>query len=92
MTDRLTLTRAFESAGIESQAAERIANEIWNAIHENVATKQDLRETEQRLNARVDLVEERLGRQIDRMAVRLGAVAIIVAGLLFAALQRWPPH
>jgi hypothetical protein len=42
MTDRLTLTRAFEGAGIESQAAERIATEIYDAIHENVATKTDV--------------------------------------------------
>jgi hypothetical protein len=42
VTDRLTLTRAFEGAGIESQAAERIATEIYDAIHENVATKTDV--------------------------------------------------
>jgi hypothetical protein len=49
MTDRLTLTRAFEGAGIQSEAAERIATEIYDAIHENVATKTDLRDLEQRL-------------------------------------------
>ena len=49
MTDRLTLTRAFEGAGIQSEAAERIAMEIYDAIHDNVATKADLRELEQRL-------------------------------------------
>jgi hypothetical protein len=38
MTDRLTLTRAFESAGMQSEAAERIATEIYDAIHDNVAT------------------------------------------------------
>ena len=31
MTDRLTLTRAFESAGMQSEAAERIATEIYDA-------------------------------------------------------------
>ena len=49
MTDRLTLTRAFEGAGIHSEAAERIATEIYDAIHDNVATKSDLRDLEQRL-------------------------------------------
>jgi hypothetical protein len=38
LTDRLTLTRAFEGAGIGSEAAERIATEIYDAIHANVAT------------------------------------------------------
>jgi len=42
MTDRLTLTRAFESAGMQSEAAERIATEIYDAIHNNVATKADI--------------------------------------------------
>jgi hypothetical protein len=37
MADRLTLTRAFEGAGIKSEAAERIATEIYGAIHDNVA-------------------------------------------------------
>ena len=47
MTDRLTLTRALESSGMQSAAAERIATEIYDAIHDNVATKTDLRELEQ---------------------------------------------
>jgi hypothetical protein len=80
MTDRLTLTRAFEGAGIQSEAAERIATEIYDAIHENVATKQDLRELELRLEAK-----------IDRMVVRLGALVVVVSGLLFGALHYWPP-
>lgn len=42
MTDRLTLTRALESGGMASQAAERIATEIYAAIHDNVASKADV--------------------------------------------------
>ena len=49
MSDRLTLTRALEGSGMESAAAERIATEIYDAIHDNVATKTDLRDLEQRL-------------------------------------------
>jgi 2-phosphoglycerate kinase len=81
MTDRLTLTRALEGSGMQSDAAERVATEIYDAIHDNVATKADLRELEQRLE-----------RQIDRMVVRLGALTVIVAGALFGALRIWPPH
>jgi hypothetical protein len=53
MTDRLTLTRALEEAGLESAASEKIATEIFNAIHDNVATKADLRELEQRIIIRL---------------------------------------
>ena len=55
MTDRLTLTRAFESAGIQSEIAERLTTEIYDAIHESVATKADLKadlaELEENINA-----------------------------------------
>jgi len=49
MADRLALTRAFEGAGLKSDDVERIATEIYDAIHDNVATKTDLRDLEQRL-------------------------------------------
>jgi hypothetical protein len=55
MTDRLTLARAFESAGIQSALAERLTTEIYDAIHESVVTKADLKadlaELEQNINA-----------------------------------------
>jgi hypothetical protein len=38
MTDRLTLTRALEGSGVQS-AAEHIATEIYDAIHDKVSTK-----------------------------------------------------
>ncbi len=39
MTDRLTLTRAFEGAGLQSEAAERIATEIVRVIDQSAAAK-----------------------------------------------------
>ena len=46
MTDRLSLANALADANIERQKAERIATEIFDAIHDNVATKQDLHAVE----------------------------------------------
>jgi ABC-type nickel/cobalt efflux system permease component RcnA len=80
MSDRLTLTRALEGSGMQSDAADRIATEIYDAIHDNVATKQDLRELRLELENR-----------IDRVVVRLGAIVVVVATLLFGALHYWPP-
>ena len=42
MADRHTLIRAFEKSGMERDAAEEIATEIYDIIHDNVATKNDL--------------------------------------------------
>ena len=93
MTDRLTLARALEQGGIAREPAENIASTIFDAIHDNVATKTDLRELEQRLDLRFAAIEtrfEQVERQIDRM-VTLGALVVVVAGLLFGALHYFPP-
>ena len=80
MTDRLTLTRALEGGGMQSQAAERIATEIYDAIHDNVANKTDLLELEQRLILRF----EQFDRRIDAMVTRLGSMIVIATGVLVA--------
>lgn len=84
MTDRLTLTRAFEGAGIKSEDAERIATEIYDAIHDNVATKADLDHAVASLRSEMREMEQRI-------IIRLGGLVVVVAGLLFAALHLWPP-
>ena len=85
MTDRLSLTNALADANIDRQKAERIATEIFDAIHDNVATKQDLQPLRTELEAKIDLVRHQL-------LTRLGGLIVAVAGLLFAALHYWPPH
>ena len=107
MTDRLTLTRAFESAGIQSELAERLTTEIYDAIHESVATKADLAELEQNINAtkardlhhiRTSVTEElaALDKKITvvgyRLITGLSISMVVIAVLLFAALHYWPPH
>ena len=84
MTDRLTLTRAFEGAGIGSEAAERIATEIYDAIHDNVATKADVEHA-------VAILRGEMREMESRIVICLGALVVVVAGLLFAALHYWGP-
>jgi hypothetical protein len=79
LTDRLSLTNALADANIDRQKAERIATEIFDAIHNNVASKQDLQ-----------LVKAELEARIDRVVVRLGSLMVVLTGLLFAALHYWP--
>ena len=85
MTDRLSLTKALADANIDRQKAERIATEIFDAIHDNVATKQDLQLLKSELEAKIDLVRHQL-------ITRLGSLMVVLVGLLFAALHYWPPH
>jgi hypothetical protein len=86
---------------MQSEAAERIATEIYDAIHENVATKADIERLEAGLRverieaglrAELRALEQRLDLRFDGMVRSLGAVVVIVSGLSFAALHYWPPH
>jgi hypothetical protein len=101
-TDRLTLARAFSATGMEQESAERVATAIFDAIHDNVATKADVaalgaatkadiaglaaatKADIAALKADLALVEHRL-------MTRLGGLAVVLTGLLFAALHYWPP-
>jgi hypothetical protein len=87
MTDRLSLTDAPADANIDRQRAERIATEIFDAIHDNVATKQDL----ELVKAGLREVELGLGARIDRIVVGLGSLMVILAGIILAAI-RYLPH
>jgi hypothetical protein len=46
LSDRLALANAIEEAGIERSKAERVASVIFDAIHDNVATKADVQASE----------------------------------------------
>lgn len=80
MTDRLSLTNALADANIDRQKAERIATEIFGAIHENVATKADvdglgrrIDQVETALEGRIDGVEARLRAEMRELELRLAA-------------------
>jgi hypothetical protein len=57
MTDRLSLANALAEAKIDRPAAERIATEILDAIHDNVATKSDLLAVRTELKADIAAVK-----------------------------------
>ena len=42
MSDRLALANTIEDAGVERGRAQRLASAIFDAIHDNVATKADI--------------------------------------------------
>ncbi len=98
MTDRLSLANALAEAKIDRPAAERIATEIFDAIHESVATKGDLQAARTELKAdiaavKADLreVEQRLKAETDRIVIRLGALVLALTGVILAAIRYLPP-
>jgi hypothetical protein len=78
------------------QKAERIATEIFDAIHDNVATKADLQRVEATLTADLRRIEAALKADIElvrhQLITRLGGLVVAVVGVLFAELHYWPPH
>jgi hypothetical protein len=90
MTDRLSLTNALADANIDRQKAERMATEIFDAIHDNVAAKQDLQHVEAALKSDMCELELRLNARIDRVVPRLGSLFVILTGIVLAAIQYLP--
>ncbi|MBV8888205.1 MAG: DUF1640 domain-containing protein [Alphaproteobacteria bacterium] len=74
MADRLSLANALAEARIDRPAAERIATEIIEAIHENVARKSDLDATRNELKADIAAVRTELKADIAAVRAELQAV------------------
>ena len=95
MTDRLSLTNALTDANIERQKAERIATEIFDAIYDNVATKQDLQHAVSDLQHSVSDLDQRMLLRIaeleHRLTLRFASVMVVLTGLVLAAI-RYLPH
>ena len=101
MTDRLSLANALADAKIDRSAAERIATEIFDAIHDSVATKSDLERLEAATKADVQRLETHVDAQIAalradlalleyRLLTRPGGLTVLLFGLSFAALRYLP--
>ena len=60
MIDTLKLSRRLHEAGMTREAAEALTEGLADAFEASVASKTDLRATEERLAARIDNVEQRM--------------------------------
>jgi hypothetical protein len=79
MSDRLALANAIEDAGIERSKAQRVASVIFDAIHDNVATKADVQASEAAIRGelraetgaiRGELAQTRTELKADQASVR----------------------
>jgi ATP/maltotriose-dependent transcriptional regulator MalT len=98
-TNELKLAKAFRDAGLEQDKAETIAQTIFDAIRDNVATKTDLAATEQALKNDVELVrrdltivEQRLRGEIQSLKIWGGGTAVAAVLATVTLLHYWPPH
>src|SRR5271169_1776953 len=86
MTDRLSLTNALADANIERPNAERIATEIFEAIHDTVATKQDLQHAVSGLEERMLAGETSAGRASRTNMLMTVATAVIALATIAAVI------
>jgi hypothetical protein len=75
LSDRLALANAIEEAGIERSKAERVASVIFDAIHDNVATKADVQASEAsirgELRTEIASVRSLLASETSRLNTRI---------------------
>ena len=74
MNDRLSLANALADAKIDRPVAERIATEIFDAIHDSVATKADLERLE--AGVKTDLQATRADLQATRSELKADIAAL----------------
>jgi hypothetical protein len=76
--DTLKLSRRLHEAGMTREAAEALTEGLADAFEASVASKNDLRATEERLAVRIDAVEHRMDERFaaveQRMDERFAAV------------------
>jgi hypothetical protein len=100
MSDRLALANAIEDAGIERSKAPRIASVIFDAIHDNVATKADVLALGSELRADLDpksagqdVAIERLRSALremeSRITLRLGGIVAAGVAIIVVLQHLW---
>jgi hypothetical protein len=87
-TNELLLAKAFRDAGFPQDKAETVAETIFAAIRDNVATKGDVQLSAAELRREMGEVR----REIQSVKLWLGGIVVAGFGVLFAALHIWPPH
>ena len=79
MIDTLRASRRLQEAGFEEAQADALVGVLADDLADSVATKSDIALLEERLNARIDALEQ-------RMIIRLGGLVALATGLIIAAI------
>ena len=79
MIDTLRASRRLQEAGFEEAQADALVGVLADDLADSVATKSDIALLEERLNARINALEQ-------RMIIRLGGLVALATGLIIAAI------
>ena len=82
-TNELMLAKAFRDAGFEQEKAENLAQSIFDAIRDNVATKSDLQRVELTLRSEM----QALGGEMTLLKWMVGGVYVIGVPALWLLLR-----
>jgi len=84
--DTLALARNLrDRAHFTQEQAEGVAESINEVMGEQLATKADLKGEIERVEHRLELLEQ-------RMTIKLGGLIVLAVGILLAAIRYLPPH
>jgi hypothetical protein len=88
VSDRLALANAIEDAGIPRDKAQRMASVIFDAIHDNVATKADFAALGAGLRADIAALGAGLRTEIASLATELRADNAAHGGRIDSRIER----
>jgi hypothetical protein len=88
MSDRLALANAIEDAGIERDKAQRVASVIFDAIHDNVATKADVQASEAAIRGELRAESSQLRAELKGDITSVRALLANEAGRLDTKIER----
>jgi len=80
MSFELTLYDALLSIDVPADKARAVIDALEHDMGSTLATKQDIRMLEQKLEQKLELLQS-------SMTIRLGSILVVAMGLLFAALK-----
>jgi len=91
--DSLGFAQELKKVNVPPDQAEVLASLIRDHVVGNTVRKEDLLNTESRLDERVDRVEERIKSELSqleqRMTIKLGSMLVIAVGVIVAAQKLW---
>ena len=88
MSDRLALANAIEDAGIPRDKAQRVASVIFDAIHDNVATKADVQASEAAVRSQQQASEAAVRSQQQASEAALRGEIVGVRSLFASEISR----